>query len=203
MVIPLGPGSPIVLDGDVHALPSAEDPEATVFHGSDGLWRIERRAEVTTLMEDQTRFEIGGRAFRFTCPVFNSHPASSERPDLRAARIVLGTGREGSRAHLRVETRDTVYDLGARPHHDVLLALAQHRLADIQRAVPDSSAGWAYEDEVVRELGIPSPQIHVDVFRLRKEIASLGISDPADVVERRPRTGQLRLGVRAFEIEYA
>ena len=203
MVIPLGPGSPLILDGDVHALPSAEDPEATVFRGSDGLWRIERRSDMTVPLEDQTRFEIGGRAFRFTCPVFGSHTATSEQLELRAAHLVLGAARDGGRAHLRVETPDTVYDLGARPHHDVLLALAQHRLADIQRAVPDSSAGWAYEDDVGRELGIPSLQIHVDVFRLRKEIASLGILDPADVVERRPRTGQLRLGVRSFEVEDA
>ncbi len=182
MVIPLGPGSPLILDGDVHALPSAEDPEATVFRGSDGLWRIERRSEVTTPLEDQTRFEIGGRAFRFTCPVFGAQPASLEQPELRGARLVLGTARDGSRTHLRVETRDAIYNLGARPHHDVLLALAHHRLADTQRAVPDSSAGWAYEDDVVRELGIPSPQIHVDVLSVEK----------GDCVPRNPGSGGCR-----------
>jgi hypothetical protein len=203
MVIPLGPGSPLILDGDVHALPSSEDPQATVFRGSDGLWRIERRSEVTASLEDQTRFEIGGRTFRFTCPIFSAPQTTTEQPELRASRLVLAASRDGGRAHLTVETPSGTYDLGARPHHDVLLRLAQHRLADLQRAVPDASAGWAYEDDIVRELGIPSLQIHVDVFRLRKEIASLGILDPADVVERRPRAGQLRLGVRTFEIEDA
>jgi hypothetical protein len=203
MVIPLGPGSPMILDGDVHALPSAEDPEATVFRGSDGLWRIERRSDVMTSLEDQTRFEIGGRAFRFACPVFTAPATTNEQPELRGSCLVLAASRDGGRARLRVETPGATYDLGARPHHDVLLRLAQHRMADIQREVPDSSAGWTYEDDIVRELGIPAPQIHVDVFRLRKEIASLGILDPADVVERRPRAGQLRLGVRTFEIEDA
>jgi hypothetical protein len=203
MVIPLSGGPPHVLDSDVNALPSTDDPKATVFRGVDGRWRIERRTEPTMPLEDQSRFEIDGRAFRLSCPVFGYRTQTGLKLEARNTRLIVGAMHDGRRAGLRVENGGNIFDLGCRPHHDVVLTLARHRLSDTIRGMPDSSAGWAYEDDLATELGISAAQIHVDIFRVRREVASLGIPDPADVIERRPRSAQLRLGIGAFEVEEA
>jgi hypothetical protein len=44
------------------------------------------------------------------------------------------------------------------------------------------------------------PQLNLDVFRLRRQFAALGIVDAANIVERRPRTRQLRIGTARLQI---
>src|SRR5271165_1503985 len=67
-VVPLaGGGLPVFAEGDVLAVPSQDDPQATVFRGSDGVWRVEREDEIVPLYNNQI-FEAAGRRFRFTCP---------------------------------------------------------------------------------------------------------------------------------------
>jgi hypothetical protein len=44
-----------------------------------------------------------------------------------------------------------------------------------------------------------SPQLNVDVFRIRKQFADKGVLDAATLVERRPR--QLRIGTGRISIE--
>jgi len=48
--------------------------------------------------------------------------------------------------------------------------------------------------DLVRDPSTTAPQINLDVFRIRKQFAALGLPDAANIVERRPRTRQLRIG---------
>lgn len=49
-------------------------------------------------------------------------------------------------------------------------------------------------------LATDSNKLNVDIHRVRKQLSTLGIQDAASVVERRPGTGHLRLGVRSVEV---
>jgi hypothetical protein len=44
------------------------------------------------------------------------------------------------------------------------------------------------------------PQLNIDVFRIRRHFAAAGIAGAAGIVERRPRTQQLRIGTPHLEI---
>ncbi len=43
-------------------------------------------------------------------------------------------------------------------------------------------------------------RLNNDVFRLRKQLAALGIAGAAEIVARRPDAGQLRLGVERVDL---
>jgi hypothetical protein len=58
-----------------------------------------------------------------------------------------------------------------------------------------------YQDELMRELGTSGTQLNVDIFRIRKQFATLDLSESAAIVERRPRTKQLRIGVANLLVE--
>jgi FHA domain len=192
---------PFPLDGDILALPSADDPQMTIYRGSDGQWRIERSDEPVTFIENQSRFEIGGRTFRFSCPVSVASTTTCERNrEIRSVRLAFKVSRDEEYVHLRAECAGASFDLGSRAHHYLLLTLARHRLADATLQLPETSCGWVYQDDLVKALASSPPQLNIDIFRIRKQFSGLGILDASDIVERRPRTRQLRIGVASFDI---
>jgi hypothetical protein len=52
-----------------------------------------------------------------------------------------------------------------------------------------------YQDDLSRALNVTGNQLNVDIHRIRKQLGGLGLADPAAIIERRPRSGQLRIGV--------
>jgi hypothetical protein len=44
------------------------------------------------------------------------------------------------------------------------------------------------------------PQLNIEVFRIRRQFAAAGVVDAANIVERRPRTRQLRIGTGRVSI---
>src|SRR5262249_32098187 len=88
--------------------------------------------------------------------------------------------------------------LPPRSHHYLLLTLARALLGD-----PDTSAGergWGDREKLCRMLATDARKLNVDVFRVRRQMASLGIQGSAGVTARRPGTGQLRLGTDRVEV---
>jgi hypothetical protein len=92
-------------------------------------------------------------------------------------------------------------DLGARGHNYLLLLLARQRLADAGQNLPAGTCGWVYQDELVRALKVSAERLNIDIFRIRKQFEAIGLSEPASIVERRPRTKQLRIGVASLALE--
>jgi hypothetical protein len=201
VVFPLDGEPPVVVDGELLALPSADDPQATIFRGSDGIWRLERAEDAVVQIAHQARFEVAGRAFRFSCPTFVSPTAACRQTaEIGELRLIFHVSRDEEHVELRAEGEGVSLEMGSRAHNYVLLTLARHRLADGARGLPETSRGWVYQDDLVRALGTSSPQLNIDIFRIRKQFATLGFTDASAIVERRPRTRQLRIGVRSIEI---
>ena len=54
--------------------------------------------------------------------------------------------------------------------------------------------------DLLSQLHISSTQLNIDVFRVRQHFARVGLPGVANVIERRPRSKQLRLGFKSFDI---
>jgi hypothetical protein len=89
-------------------------------------------------------------------------------------------------------------DLGARAHNYLLLTLARHRLADAAEGHSEDACGWICLDAFSHDPSMSAPRVNMDVFRLRRQLASRGVADAVRIVERRTR--QLRIGTGRISI---
>ena len=94
------------------------------------------------------------------------------------------------------------HDLGDRARNYLLLHLARTRLGDREAGLPSASCGWVDQEQLLSGLRIPSTQLNVDIYRIRRQFASppLLLQDSAQIIERR-RMKQLRLGVERITIQ--
>jgi hypothetical protein len=205
MIIPEdNPDQGIVVDSDVIALPTQQKPWATVFRWKDGSFRLEKEEQVCTLVGGQT-FELQGQRWRFSCPANTSRtstvdwPAISESSvDGAALYFSVSPDEEHVELHLRQGARQQ--SLGSRAHNYLLLFLARHRLADTAHGVDASSSGWVYREELMSALKLDREQLNLAIFRIRKQFETAGVSEAAGIIERRPDTQQLRIGVPRLEV---
>lgn len=88
--------------------------------------------------------------------------------------------------------------LAPRAYHYLLVILARARLAEA--GASPAERGWVDRESLCRMLATDRVRLNNDVFRLRKQLAALGIQGAADVVARRPEAGLLRLGVERVTV---
>jgi hypothetical protein len=65
----------------------------------------------------------------------------------------------------------------------------------------DTASGWLDRERLLAALRTDRERLNLDVFRIRKQFALMGVRNAADVIERRPDTSQLRIGVGRLVIE--
>jgi hypothetical protein len=205
MIVPLDGGDPLVV-GDMVALPSSQDPRATLYRAIDGSWILEEVDEPPRSIAHLQTFESAGRLWRFSHASTSraTLAASGDRAglDFRVARLSLlfQVSRDEEHVHIQASFEGRQLDLGVRRHHYLLLTLARRRLADIAERLPDSACGWIDQDELAHDPSMASPQLNGDVFRIRQQFAKLGVADAAAIIERRPRPWQLRIGTQRVSI---
>jgi len=200
MAVPLDGGPALVMDGELLALPSAEDPEATIYRTSGGNWVIEQLDESVLPLDHQSIFSCAGRAWRFCCEDAISKTTRVTPPPaemhLQQLELKFNVSLDEEHVSIQVRCANRTFDLGERTHNYLLLTLARRRVADTQLGFPDTSCGWVDRDDLANDPR--TPQLNVDVFRIRKQFAERGVIDAANVVERRPN--ELRIGTRKIAI---
>jgi hypothetical protein len=202
MAVPLDGGEPTQLDGELLALPSGEDPRATIYRGSDSGWILEQPESVSPITNLQI-FDVEGRAFRFCCPENiskTSLAALSLEVEVRHLALLFSVSRDEEHVELHATCGPNTFDLGARSHNYLLLTLARRRLSDEAEGLAATACGWIYQEDLAHDPTMAPPQLNIDVFRIRKQFAALGVVDAANIVERRPRTRQLRIGVERLSV---
>lgn len=197
MAIPLDGGPPSLIDGDLIALPSPQDPQAVLFQGTDGGWVLEHADAPSCPLANGQTFEVAGRAWRLSCTdVVHTTSLATGLGNTDIANVALSFLVSSDEEH--VEVRATMgaksVDLGARSHNYLLLTLARKRLADHADGLPETSCGWIYQDDLAHDPSMAPPQLNLDVFRIRKLFGAIGVSDANHVIERRSDTRQLRIG---------
>jgi FHA domain len=208
MAVPVDGGDPICARDDLLALPSDDDPQIVVYRDQVGDWVLEHAGETTRIVDRHT-LRAGGRDFILRLPelIAATWDAASVPPQLQSLTLRFSVSRDQEYVALTARYDHLVIDLGARAHHAVLLALARSRLDDqnakpsgTESALPESSEGWVYQDELAKELAMDETHLNVAVFRCRRQLGEAGIAGAAGIVERRRTTRELRLGVGMIEI---
>jgi hypothetical protein len=120
--------------------------------------------------------------------------------EIRNLEVAFSVSKDEEHVSLQVGCGARTFDLGARAHHYMLLTLARRRLEDAAQGLLETSCGWVYQEELAVRPEMAPSQLNIDVCRLRKQFASLGICDAANIIERRPRTRQLRIGTGLIRI---
>jgi hypothetical protein len=202
MVVPLDGGAPLVVTGALLVLPTEDRPECTLYR-SEGSWYIERAHEVTSSIGNMEIFDVDGRRFRFCYPEQRLPTALATTPkqkDIRDLRVIFSVSQDEEHVELRALYRDQAIALGSRAFNYLLLTLARHRLRDIEDGVSDGDAGWICYEDYANDPSMAPAQLALDVYRIRRLFERAGIEGAAEIIQRRPRIRQLRIGTAHVQI---
>jgi hypothetical protein len=200
-----GDGPILVVEEGMLALPSQENVEATLIQSIDGSWRLERQESTVTLVSGQV-FDVGGQKWRLSTPGIVSDTSVLDPSEaakafrLEEVQLEFRVSRDEEHVELSVEHGTETIDLGSRSHNYFLLLLARERLADLAKGVADTACGWMDQEALLRALRTRAERLNIDIFRIRKQFGAAGILDAANIVERRPGSKQLRIGVGTIAI---
>jgi hypothetical protein len=175
-----------------------------VFQDAAGLWVVEG-AEGTRELVDRALVEAGG-LWRVHLP--SSCVGTWEdgvAPLLVASlRLRFTVSRDEEQVELVAwageRALERTIDLGVRAHHYPLLTLARRRLADRAAGMAAADEGWMRQDDLRTMLKLREDHLSISIHRARAQLGKAGVADAAVVVERRPGTRLLRIGVAALEV---
>jgi hypothetical protein len=200
--VALDDGQRIALEGGILALPDSEQPEVTLHRSADGTWIAESldrtwlpgRDEVITAAGRSFRFEPGGAVHATTGP-------RSKRMTPASIELELSVSLNEEQVDITVRHGAQAVSLRPRAHSYLLLTLARARLADQENAeLGASSHGWIDQSRLLKMLATTPAQLALDIYRARRQLESAGVHDSAHVIERRPTSKELRIGVDKLTI---
>lgn len=197
MVVPVEGGTPLYIVGDLLAIPSSDDPQVTIYRGTESPWMIERADHATTTITNMQTFSTDLGAWRFCCPepLYETALATGQHDlDVRHLQLSFSVSRDEEHVALRVACGGRSFDFGSRGHNYLLLTLARCRLSDAASGLPETSCGWMYQEDLCAGLNVAPTALNLDVYRVRQQLSGMGVPDAANIIERRPRTRQLRIG---------
>jgi pSer/pThr/pTyr-binding forkhead associated (FHA) protein len=203
MAVPVAGGDPVFLDGDLLALPSNEDPRVTIYRDVKGAWVLEQPDESILPVTNLQTFEVDGHRWRFCCAAdtrTTALAAALTEIEVRHLELSFAVSRDEEHVQLQMSCGASFFDMGARSHNYLLLTLARRRVEDAQEGTAEAACGWIDQEDLAHDPTMTPPQLNIDVFRIRKQFAGIGVVDAANIVERRPRTRQLRIGTGLLSI---
>jgi len=180
-------------------LPDDERPEVTIFEDAAGRWVAETRDE-TRLVVDREVVIADGEGWRLDLPGAEGETweAGAFVPTLETISLRFGVSRDEEHVAITIFHEGKLTELPPRSHHYLLLTLARALLAD--HAASAAERGWVDTHTLCRMLATEPRMLNVDVFRARRQLASLGVHGAAGIIARRPNAGQLRLGTDRIEV---
>lgn len=188
----------IEAEGNFLTLPHRQRPEQMIYRDRHG-WSLEQAGDVVTV-EDGEVVQTSAGAWRLHLPEQLVQTCEGGPPGLTVASLSLRfcVSRDEEYVELTAFNGPRTFDLKARAHHYPLLQLARIRLADPNQS-PEQQ-GWVHQADLLRQLGSDANRLHLDFYRLRRQLVEIGVEDAAQIVERRSGTRQLRIGVARLEI---
>jgi hypothetical protein len=183
-------GSHINAVGSVLDVGCAAETAAHLVEVSERWTRVD--GPEATAMHDGQIIVVEGQRWRLELPVVAAQTPLSATDDHGIA-LSIRVGDDEETLNLTVIGPDATSLIPRRTNHYLLLLLCRARLMDREAGFPELQAGWRDVDDICRELATDENRLNVEVHRLRKQLAPFGL--PATVIERRPDTRSLRIGV--------
>ncbi|HEX7840707.1 MAG TPA: FHA domain-containing protein [Kofleriaceae bacterium] len=187
------------------ALPSSDDPQATIFRHADGQWLVELGTELRTIA-DREPIDLGGHRWWLFLPnelgpLPRTLQAEGAPLVLEEVRLRFAPSLDEEHVDVRVSTDDgKEWGLPSRSSHYMLLTLARARLKDARTSVAPEEQGWIYASDLADMLQYSPERLNLEIFRARSLFAKLGFADSAHLIERRTASRQLRIGVARLDV---
>ena len=187
------------------ALPSADEPRATIFRRADGQWLIELGSELRTLA-DRDRLDLDSAAWLVFLPgelgpLPDTLEAEGSPLVLGAITLSFAPSLDEEHVDVRVRTDDgNERLLPPRSSHYMLLTLARARIKDAQDGVAPDEQGWIYSTDLADMLQYTAERLNLEIFRCRTLFARLGCVDATQLIERRASSRQLRIGTARLHV---
>lgn len=204
MAVSLETGQALLGAQGLIGLPSSKNPECTLYLTADGTWRVEQANGEVEVVTDGQVIDCAGHKFRFCCPTSHSATETSSLVHESAEPTLhFAVSSDEDFVELTLESPERRIPLGSRSHNYLMLTLARQRLADRQANLPEASCGWMDKDALADGFKMTPQQVDGEVFRIRKHFTQHGLPESTSIIERRPRTKQIRLGLAQLRIERA
>lgn len=163
------------------------------IEGSPTGWRVAGGPPVA----DGAVIRLGRRAWRLWLPALIDATVESRRPEVDDVRLQVGG--DEARPTIAVLCADASQPLAPRAHTRTLAQLARLRIRAAADGEPPAEQGWIHHEDLQAQLGIDRATLNTHVSRIRKAFAKLGLRGAAEIIERRPSAGTLRVGVPCNE----
>ena len=183
------------------ALPDDEHPEITIaLDGSS--WVVASGEDVRPVAHGDSVVADGTTwTLRLPTAVEATLGPEDGDPTLVNSTLLFRVSRDEEHVELSLDAPGGLIPLGARQHHYLLLTLARLRRQDA--ALPGAEQGWVHHEDLSRMLRLELNMLHTHIFRARRQFADAGVVGATALIERRPSSGQLRLGSGRVSIETA
>ena len=188
--------------GGLLALPSPEEPLACVFEDEGGAWTIEVDGQARPAADGEV-LTLGGEVFSLHLPVALASTAEGpeRRSSIDAIELRFRVSPNEEVVEVTVVDASGPHVLAPRTHHYTLLTLARVRVRDRADArLEDSQRGWVFVDELCRMLSVDEYRLNTEIYRIRQDVAAIGLPNAAALVERRRGSRQLRLATERASI---
>lgn len=201
MAVPEASGFEIFAIDGLLALPSTDRPEVTIYRNRQGGWVLDGEQGLSQIT-DRSQVVVGGVTFHVHLPLAPTGTAPVKGfVGRRVSDLFIKFRVSADLEHIELDLhgegeRQT---FAARTHNEMLLILARTRKQDQAREIPEANCGWMYQDDLCRDVAMDPARLNVDVYRLRRQFATLGLLDPANIIERRTRAKQIRIGIPRIE----
>jgi hypothetical protein len=201
MALPEGGGTEIVSINGLLALPSPQQPLVTVHRDHDGGWVSEVEGTRSPVSDNQ-HLNVCGKVYRLCLPqdLTGTSPLQPfSRHAVADVSITFRRSQDLEHIELDVRSEGQTRRLPARTHNELLLVLSRARRRDQEQQLAPANCGWMYLDELCRSVAVSRERLNIDVYRVRRQFGELGVVDPANIIERRASSKQLRIGTGHLE----
>ena len=185
------------------ALPSEDKPSLCAIEREDGTWDIEIAGSVR-IAQDGEVLEIDGQTWILHLPAAAqpTGDAQTAAGDEESPTLRFRVSRDEEHVEVLLDAPGGKHSLPPRAHHYTLLTLARMRInADKQLDLPETARGWTSVDEMCRMLAMDEMKLNVEIYRIRRDLAELGLKNAAAIIERRRSSRQIRLALSRVRIE--
>lgn len=190
-----------VAEGLVLALPSGDLPLVSVL-AHDGAWVLEMDGQSRPARDGEV-ISLQGAAYMLHLPEAGAATDDVEGRAQKLARVELKfrVSRDEERVEVTVMSPAGAFVLAPRAHHYPWLTIARARLKDRSKGdLAEDQHGWVNVDDLCSSLKMDETHLNVAIYRIRKDIATTGLLDGANVIERRRGARQVRLGTPRVSI---